>query len=178
MKSDLLRAERIQRGWSQAKLAEALGVDARTVRRWERGQAIPFPYYRKQLLALFNMTAEELGLPSDIDEDNATEQASHSVVQPTTPDTSASTSFLADPAIPASTSFLADPAIPQTLDSANSLIGRDGLLMQVKERLLAGGQLAFTALYGLPGSGKSGSDSFLSMSARTSIAPRTPSSPP
>src|SRR5260370_42131984 len=97
MKSDLLRAERIQHGWSQAKLAEALGVDARTVRRWERGQAIPFPYYRKQLLALFDLTAEELGLPSDIDEDNATEQASHSVVQPTTPAIPASTSFLADP---------------------------------------------------------------------------------
>ena len=49
MKFDLLRAERIQHGWSQAKIAEELGVDIRTVRRWERGQAIPFPYYRRQL---------------------------------------------------------------------------------------------------------------------------------
>ncbi len=113
------------------------------MRRWERGQAIPFPYYRKQLLALFDMTAEELGLPPDIDENNATEQALPSVVQPTTPDT------------PASTSFLADPAIPQALGSTNSLVGRDDLLMQLKERLLAGDHLAFTALYGLPGSGKS-----------------------
>lgn len=143
MKSDLLRAERTQRGWSQAKLAEALGVDTRTVRRWERGQAIPFPYYRKQLLALFDMTAEELGLPPDIDENNATEQALPSVVQSATPDT------------PVSTSLLADPAIPQALGSTNSLVGRDDLLMQLKEHLLAGGHLAFTALYGLPGSGKS-----------------------
>jgi len=94
MKSDLLRAERIQHGWSQAKLAEELGVDTRTVRRWERGQAVPFPYYRQKLSTLFGKTPEQLGLPSDIDEDNATEQ----VAQPTTPDTPVPTSFLADPA--------------------------------------------------------------------------------
>src|SRR6266481_5013967 len=93
MKSDLLRAERIQHGWSQAKLAEALGVDTRTVRRWERGQAVPFPYYRKQLTTLFGKTPEELGLPSDSDEGNAIEQASLSVAQPTTPDAPAPTSF-------------------------------------------------------------------------------------
>src|SRR5580765_6129801 len=94
MKSDLLRAERIQHGWSQAKLAEELGVDTRTVRRWERGQAVPFPYYRQKLSTLFGKTPEQLGLPSDIDEDNATEQ----VAQPTMPDTPVPTSFLADPA--------------------------------------------------------------------------------
>src|SRR5436190_7139359 len=142
MKSDLLRAERIQRGWSQSKLAEELGVDTRTVRRWERGQAIPFPYYRKQLATLFGKTAEELGLPSDSDEDNAMEQASHSIAQPTMPEA------------PAPIPFLADPAIPQTSGSANSLLGRDGLLMQQKGHLLAGSHLAFAALHGLPGSGK------------------------
>src|ERR1700704_6558480 len=138
MKSDLLRAERIQHGWSQAKLAEELGVDTRTVRRWERGQAVPFPYYRQKLSTLFGKTPEQLGLPSDIDEDNAIEQ----VAQTTTPDT------------PASTSFLADPAIPQTLGSTNSLLGRNDLFMQVKQCLLAADNLASTALYGLPGSGK------------------------
>ena len=30
---DLLRAERKRRGWSQAKVAKALGVDVTTVRR-------------------------------------------------------------------------------------------------------------------------------------------------
>lgn len=69
MKPDLLRAERIQRGWSQAKLAEELGVDMRTVRRWERGQAIPFPYYRQKLSTLFGKPSEELGLPPDDDSD-------------------------------------------------------------------------------------------------------------
>jgi transcriptional regulator with XRE-family HTH domain len=49
MKSDLLKAERIKHGWTQAKVAEAVGVDAKTVGRWERGKALPYPYYREQL---------------------------------------------------------------------------------------------------------------------------------
>ena len=81
---------------------------------------------------------EQLGLPSDIDEDNAKEQAA----QPTTPDT------------PVPTSFLADPSIPQTLGSTNSLLGRNDLFMLVQQCLLAEDHLASTALYGLPGSGK------------------------
>jgi transcriptional regulator with XRE-family HTH domain len=142
MKSDLLRAERIQHGWSQAKLAEELGVDTRTVRRWERGQAIPFPYYRQKLSLLLGKTAEELGLPSDIDEDNAMEEASPLVTQ----------SIPSDTLTP--TSFLADPAILPTLGNTTSLLGRDSLLLHVKEHLLAEDHPAFTALHGLPGSGK------------------------
>jgi len=142
MKSDLLRAERIQHGWSQAKLAEELGVDTRTVRRWERGQAIPFPYYRQKLSLLLGKTAEELGLPSDSEEDNAMEEASPLLTQ----------SIPSEALTP--TSFLADPAILQTLDNTTSLLGRDSLLQHVKEHLLAEDHPAFTALHGLPGSGK------------------------
>ncbi|HEY4032611.1 MAG TPA: NB-ARC domain-containing protein, partial [Ktedonobacteraceae bacterium] len=142
MKSDLLREERIQHGWSQAQLAEELGVDTRTVRRWERGQAIPFPYYRQKLATLFGKTAEELGLPSNIDEEDAMEEASPLVTQSTSSDA------------PAPISFLTDPTIPQTLGSAKSLLGRDSLLLHIKERLLAEDHPAFTALHGLPGSGK------------------------
>lgn len=75
MKSSLLRDERRQRGWSQAKVAEALGVTTRTVMRWEQGLVIPHPYYRQPLCTLFNMTAEELGLPSDTDENDILENA-------------------------------------------------------------------------------------------------------
>jgi transcriptional regulator with XRE-family HTH domain len=62
MNHDLLRAERRRRGWSQAKLAEILGISTKTVRRWELGRAIPYPYYRKRLSALFGKTTEQLGL--------------------------------------------------------------------------------------------------------------------
>lgn len=68
-----LKTERKQRGWSQNKVAEALGVNLSTVRRWERGQAMPYPYYRKKLVALFDKTAQELGLLPDIQENDLAE---------------------------------------------------------------------------------------------------------
>src|SRR5437879_2070738 len=68
MKPSLLKAERKRRGWSQAEIAEILGVTVRTVRRWEQERAVPQPPYRKQLSALFGKAAQELGLLSDIDE--------------------------------------------------------------------------------------------------------------
>lgn len=50
--------------------------------------------------------------------------------------------------------MLVDPAFGQILGSIKSLLGRDGLVTQVKEHLLATNPLTFTALYGLPASGK------------------------
>jgi DNA-binding XRE family transcriptional regulator len=137
-----LRTERTLRGWSQARLAETLGVTIRTVRRWELGQAIPFPNYRQQLSSLFGKTAQELGLLPYKNEHNAIQQAFPAVAQPNKLGT------------PASASCLIDPAIVQTLGSTKSLLGRHGLVTLVKERLLAADPLTFTALYGLPGSGK------------------------
>src|SRR2546429_9157820 len=64
---DLLKAERKSRGWTQAKVAEALGVDVATVRRWEAGQVTPHPYHRRKICALFAMTPQQLGLLPDTD---------------------------------------------------------------------------------------------------------------
>jgi transcriptional regulator with XRE-family HTH domain len=36
-----LKTERKQQGWTQAKLANALGVTSRTVLRWEQGLSVP-----------------------------------------------------------------------------------------------------------------------------------------
>ncbi len=73
MKPHPLRIERELRGWSQAKVAEAVGTNVRTVIRWEQGQSIPYPYYRERLCALFGKNARELGLLEDagikVDED-------------------------------------------------------------------------------------------------------------
>jgi WD40 repeat protein/transcriptional regulator with XRE-family HTH domain len=60
-----LRRERIRRNWSQAEVAAKLGVDAKTVSRWEKGSSIPFPYYRQMLCQLFEKSAEEFGLIED-----------------------------------------------------------------------------------------------------------------
>jgi transposase len=62
MKSNLLKAERIRRGWTQATVAEAVGVNAKTVGRWERGETVPYPYFREQLCFLFEKTPQLLGL--------------------------------------------------------------------------------------------------------------------
>ena len=150
MKSDLLKAERIKRGWTQAKVAEAVGVDTKTVGRWERGQGVPYPYFREQLCALFGKTAEQLGLLA-VYEDATVDDAASLGVQSTVPD------------IPTQASFLTDPTIPQSLQSATSLVGRHGVLMEVKERLLAGEDIALTAVDGLPGIGKTALASVLAM---------------
>jgi transcriptional regulator with XRE-family HTH domain len=57
-----LRDYRHQQQWTQALVAEALGVTELTVRRWEKGQTRPSPYYEKKLCDLFKKTPEELGL--------------------------------------------------------------------------------------------------------------------
>src|SRR2546423_2094581 len=57
-----LRQERIARNWRQMDLAEHLGTTVGTIKRWERGSQQPGPYFRVKLCALFDKSAEELGL--------------------------------------------------------------------------------------------------------------------
>src|SRR5215471_9304348 len=57
-----LRIERERRSWSQAEVAEKLGVDVKTVGRWEKGSSKPYPYYRQKLCQLFGKGVEEFGL--------------------------------------------------------------------------------------------------------------------
>lgn len=60
--NDLLRRERLLRGWTQQDVAGRIETDGYTVNRWERGRAIPSPYFRQKLCHLFGKNAEELGL--------------------------------------------------------------------------------------------------------------------
>src|SRR5712692_7192182 len=60
--ASILRHERLLHGWTQADVAEKLGSDSRTVRRWERGETIPSLYLRRKLCILFEKTPGELGL--------------------------------------------------------------------------------------------------------------------
>lgn len=144
MKPHLLKAEREKRGWSLAKLAEVLGTTTRTVSRWEQGLAVPYPYYREQLCILYGKTAEELGLLSDIyEKSDAEKETPPPVPEPVVP----------SPPAP-QTPFLADPAIPEALGGADSLLGRNGLLAQMKQRLLKSRGTTSIALNGLPGIGK------------------------
>lgn len=62
MENQALRQARENRGWSQRDVAEQIGTNRFTVTRWERGLAIPSPYYRQKLSALFGLPLGELGV--------------------------------------------------------------------------------------------------------------------
>jgi transcriptional regulator with XRE-family HTH domain len=68
--SSKLALARREKGWTQSKVAEHVGVDVVTVCRWERGISRPYPRHVKKLCDLYGKTASELGLaplePGDV----------------------------------------------------------------------------------------------------------------
>jgi DNA-binding XRE family transcriptional regulator len=78
--SKRLRQERERHGWSQSQLAEKIGVDTKTIGRWENGKTLPRLDCRALLCELYGKTAEELGL---IKEDTDTRQNEQEVKNPT-----------------------------------------------------------------------------------------------
>ena len=140
MKPNQLKVERVLRGWSQAKVAEAVGTNTRTVIRWEQGQSLPYPYYREQLCALFGKNVKELGLLEDADDTGSEAEALQELQL--------------QQAISAATFPIVDPVIPVSLGMAGGLIGREQLLAHVKQQLAEGAPQRPVALQGLPGMGK------------------------
>ena len=57
-----LKRTRELQGWSQEHVGQAVGTDAFTVSRWERGVTMPSPHFRQKLCTLFGLSAAELGL--------------------------------------------------------------------------------------------------------------------
>lgn len=124
----LLRRARQERGWSQQEVAERIGApQSFLVTRWERGTALPSAHYRQMLCELFGKSAIELGLIQ---------------VEPVA-------SMPLNPLAP-----IFDPAIPLPLAKTHALIGRDALLIQLKQNLCNHENVALTALNGIPGVGK------------------------
>ncbi len=58
----LLADVRKRRGWTQAYVAEQIGVSVETVRQWENGRHFPYQVSIQKLCMLFHMKPEELGL--------------------------------------------------------------------------------------------------------------------
>ncbi|MBM7774272.1 transcriptional regulator with XRE-family HTH domain [Actinokineospora baliensis] len=56
-----LIAARKTAGFTQEKLADALGVARTTVQRWELGESSPLPYLRPKLAAILGVSAQQLG---------------------------------------------------------------------------------------------------------------------
>ena len=139
-----LKRERELRGWSQAKVAMEIGTDPATIGRWERGLSFPYPYFREKLCVLFGKSALELGLvrnKDDAHKEGLLLPANDHTIPPS----------LLPPATPRQ---VYDSVVPLLTTINGGLIGRDSLLSELKQRLLSGGDVALTALNGLPGVGK------------------------
>jgi transcriptional regulator with XRE-family HTH domain len=65
MKNNFLCNARRERGWTQLRLAEQLGVAMTTVRSWESGERSPSLQMRLRLCDLFGTTPAQLGLEPD-----------------------------------------------------------------------------------------------------------------
>src|SRR5215467_11693760 len=132
-----LKQARERRGWSQERVAEQIGTSARNISRWERGFSFPYPYYREKLCSLFELDARALGL----------------LPEATVPSWSASTEPASAQSTVKRSASLLDPAIPH-IAKPLGLIGREGLLTDLRARLSTGEHVVLTALHGLPGVGK------------------------
>ena len=125
-----LMEARMQYQWSQQDVADRIGTTHLNVSRWERGLTKPGPYFRSKLCLLFGKSEHELDLAS----------------------TPASSSLPHAESVSTSTETLLDTAIP--LQPTIRLVGRDAELNRLKKRFLTSGNVALTALNGLPGVGK------------------------
>src|SRR5581483_2559977 len=132
-----LAQARNERRMSQQEVADHIGTSYVNVSRWERGITKPSPYFRQKLSKLFGKTEEELDLVFSPSPDNV-DQA-EMLPAPPAP---------AIPAAPSPDTPVYDSAIP--LQPPVRLVGRDKALAQIKQRLKAGGNVALTALNGLP----------------------------
>lgn len=77
-----LKQERERRGWSQSDVAKKIGTTQINISRWENATTTPGPYFRQKLGELFGKSLQELGLFTEVEEENS-EQGS---VTSTSPD--------------------------------------------------------------------------------------------
>jgi len=66
----VVRQQRLRKGWSQEDLAEKLGVSKVTIHRWECSQTRPVPFYRHRLCEIlgvpFNRLFPEVSTPAPL----------------------------------------------------------------------------------------------------------------
>lgn len=138
---------RTARGLSQQDLAERIGTTHVNVSRWERAITRPSPYFRRKLCTLFGKTEEELDLlPSPSEKAHGQQRGQQPTTSTTSPALGTSSPQTVQPEV------LYDPAIP--LLPAIPLVGRERELAEIRQYLLSVGNVALTALNGLPGVGK------------------------
>ena len=156
--NQLLRRARLERGWTQKVVADRIGApNDMMVTRWERGTAFPSAYYIERLCQLFEQRASDLGLlpephPVESSSPAAVDQVEESptINRGATPQQYIPVSPVPEPV----SALLLDPAIPQVARNGDRIVGRVGLLQQVKHVLAEASGGTAIALHGLPGVGK------------------------
>src|SRR6516225_8659165 len=144
--NQLLRRARLERGWTQKAVADRIGApNDMIVTRWERGTAFPSAYYIERLCQLFEQKASELGLlpASDSAEPSppgGDRDSEHELKQ----QQPASVDRVPEPV----SSLLLDPAIPQVARIEDHIMGRTGLLRQLKHLLAEASGGTAIALHG------------------------------
>jgi transcriptional regulator with XRE-family HTH domain len=122
----LLRRARQARGWSQEQVAQTLDTEVQNISRWETGVAKPKPDTIQKLCTLFGKSPQELGFLQE-----------HPTPQPYHP-----------------SAPVYDYAIPVHFDDPRDFVGRDRLLREIEQSLRSSQHVTLSALYGLPGVGK------------------------
>jgi transcriptional regulator with XRE-family HTH domain len=80
IRNNKLRRARELRGWTQREVADHIYLaDARTLRRWENGEAFPSLRFRAKLCEVFLQSPEELGLILEPQVEKMTLPESHTV---------------------------------------------------------------------------------------------------
>ncbi|WIG61924.1 MAG: hypothetical protein OJF49_004673 [Ktedonobacterales bacterium] len=134
-----IRQMRLRKCLSQADLAEMMATSIPSVSRWERGVGLPNHHFRRKLCELFACTPEELGfLDAEANTDTADLMTAPERFGRAGEQTSAG-----EPERSVATTFPLPHAVP--------LIGRQDVLVTLKQALLAASNVA---IVGLPGIGK------------------------
>ena len=150
--NQLLRRARLERGWTQKVVADRIGApNDMMVTRWERGTAFPSAYYIERLCQLFEQRASDLGL---LPESQPVKPSPPAVDRVSELELKPQPNVPLSPAFQPVAAFLLDPAIPQVTRNGDRIIGRAGLLQEMKHRLAESVGGTAIALHGLPGVGK------------------------
>ena len=104
-----LAEARYHKGWSQEKVAEAIGVTRSTLSQWERGVQKPQEFYVHRLCTFYEMTRTELGMEESVHRKLQKTVMEPEREKPTFQDISSPSVFIATS--PASKHFLLPTAI-------------------------------------------------------------------
>jgi tetratricopeptide (TPR) repeat protein/transcriptional regulator with XRE-family HTH domain len=140
-----LRSCRERRGWSRARLAQALATAEDLIAQWEEGISLPSSAMQAALDELLGRTDQSVNVHAS-SQDDVFAFLWLPYATPVFPSPSSDAWPLAGEHVAVS-----DPFLPPPFRGKDTLVGRESLLAQLEERILDTHRIA---LYGLPGVGK------------------------